>query len=103
MRQDQLQGVASNGARVQYWTPNKEIYKFAYANEIALEECHKHGIQVNFGWELLEVKKIEHGVKIAVFRNVDSGEVIEKDFNSACINPPSKTHSFLAEAGLTDS
>ncbi len=52
---------------------------------------------------MLEVKKLDNGVKIAVFRNVDSGEVIEKDFNSACINPPSKTHAFLVEAGLTDS
>lgn len=103
MRQDQIHGISSNGARIQYWTPNKEIYRFPYANEIALDECHKRGIQINFGWEMIEVKKNEHGVKIALFKNVDSGEIIEKDFNSACINPPSKTRSFLSEAGLTDS
>lgn len=39
MRQDKLMGLASENARIQYWTPNKEIYRFPYANEIALEEC----------------------------------------------------------------
>lgn len=100
MRQDKIQGRAAAGTRVQYWSPNKEIYQFPYANEIALEECHKRGIEVHLGWEMLEVKFNEYNQKIAVFRNVDSGEVIEKDFSGACINPPSKPHSFIAEAGL---
>ena len=56
MRQDKLHGRATNNARIQYWTPNKEIYRFPYANEVALEECHKRGIDVMFGWEMLEVK-----------------------------------------------
>jgi len=38
------------------------------------------------------VRTNEHGQKIATFRNVDSGEVIEKDFFSAVINPPSRPH-----------
>jgi sulfide:quinone oxidoreductase len=54
------------------------------------------------GWELLEVKKDSHERKIAVFKNVDTGVTIEKDFNAACINPPSKPHSFVVEAGLTN-
>jgi len=54
-----------------------------------------------FGWEMLEVKFNEINQKIAVFRNVDSGEVIEKDFNAACINPQSKPHDWLVDAGLT--
>lgn len=94
--------LSSQGARIQYWTPNKEIYKFSYANEVALDECHKRGIDVCFGWEMLEVKKTEIGEKIAIFRNVDTGEVIERPFQTACINPPSKPHSFIAEAGLAD-
>lgn len=102
MRQDKLHGRATANARIQYWTPNKEIYRFPYANEIALEECHKRGIDVMLGWELLEVKKDNHERKIAVFKNVDTGVTIEKDFNAACINPPSKPHSFVVEAGLTN-
>ena len=102
LRQDKLQGVAHKNARVQFWTPNKEIYQFPYANEVALDECHKRGIDVMFGWEMLEVKSDDAGRKIAIFRNVDSGEVIEKDFYQTIINPPSKTHSFLTEAGLVD-
>ena len=92
MRQDKLQGRSSEGSRIQFWTPNKEIYKFAYANEVALDECHKRGIELMFGWEMLEVKKDQYGQKIAVFKNVDTGVTIEKDFHSACINPPSKPH-----------
>lgn len=38
-----------------------------------------------------------------MFKNVDTGDVIEKEFNTAAINPPSKPHQWLVEAGLTDS
>lgn len=39
LRQDQLQGRSAKNARIQYWTPNKQIYEFPYANEVALDEC----------------------------------------------------------------
>ena len=102
LRQDQQLGRSSAGARVQYWTPNKEIFKFAYANEVAEDECFKRGIDVMYGWEMIKVHQSECGEKIATFKNVDSGEVIETPFNHANINPPSAPHSELAEAGLTD-
>lgn len=102
MRQDKMQYRASANARIQYWTPNKEIMKFGYANEVVLDECHKRGIDVMLGWEMLEVK-YEGAQKVAVFRNVDSGETIEKDFNHANINPPSGTWDYLKDAGLCDS
>jgi hypothetical protein len=97
-----MQGRATPGARVQYWTPNKKIYQFDYANEVALEECHKRNIQVMFGWEMMEVKRNESNQKIAVFRNVDTNEIIEKDFNTGCINPTSKPNSLIADSGLAD-
>lgn len=97
-----MHGRSSANARIQFWTPNKEIYQFAYANEVALDECAKRGIDVMFGWEMLEVKTNDIDQKIAVFKNVDSGEVIEKDFHAACINPPSKPHDFLVNAGVCD-
>jgi len=102
LRHDKLINLSSQGARIQFWTPNKEIYRFAYANEVALDECHKRGIDVMFGWEMIEVKKTEIGEKIAVFRNVDNGEVIERPFQTACINPPSKPQSVITESGLGD-
>ena len=80
LRQDMLHGRAARNARIQYWTPNKEIFKFSYANEVALDECEKRGIDVYFGWELIEVKYNEAMEKIGVFKNVDTGVVIEKDF-----------------------
>lgn len=102
MRVDKMNGRATPGSRVQYWTPNKSIYQFDYANEVALDECHKRGIEVHFGWEMTEVKRNAAGQKIAVMRNVDTNEVIEKDFNTGCFNPTSKPASFIAEAGLAD-
>lgn len=99
--QDRMQLAAAKNARVQYWTPNKEIFQFPYANEVALDECHKRGVDVMFGWEMLEVKQDTAERKIAVFRNVDSGETIEKDFFSLSVNPPSKPRQFLRDAGLT--
>ena len=82
---------------MQYWTPNKYIYEFGYANEVALEECRKRNIDVMFGWEMTEVKRTDVGEKVAIFRNVDTNEVIEKSFFTAMINPPSNPHSFLTE------
>ena len=49
------------------------------------------------------MKYNEIGEKIATFKNVDSGETIEKPFNSASINPPSKPHDFILKSGLADS
>ena len=40
LRNDFIHGRASRNAKIQYWTPNKEIFKFPFANEVALEECH---------------------------------------------------------------
>lgn len=102
-RTDKLHGRAQLGARIQYWTPNKEIYKMPYANEIALDECHKRGVDVMFGWEMLKVHFNEIGEKIATFRNVDNGAILEKPFNHANINPPSRAHTELVEANITDS
>lgn len=102
LRQDKLHGRAANNARVQYWTPNKTIFDFPYANEIMLEECEKRGIDVHLGWELLDVSTNDHGEKIGRFKNVDSGVVIEKDFAGMCINPPHKPQKEALESGLTD-
>jgi NADH dehydrogenase FAD-containing subunit len=55
-----------------------------------------------FGWELIEVKYNEYKEKIGVFKNVDSGAVIEKEFAGMSINPPHKTHKEALESGLTD-
>ena len=102
MRQDKLQGRTAQGARIQYWTPNKEIFRFSYANEIALEECHKRGIDVMLGWELKKVWVNSYGEKMAQFVNVDNGQTLEKPFNHMNINPPSQAHKELVEAGITD-
>ena len=41
-----------------------------YANEVALDECNKRGIEVMFGWEMIKIEKT-NGVKIATFKNGD--------------------------------
>ena len=102
IRQDKLLGAASAGTKVQHWTPNKFIYAFPYANEVALDECAKRGIEVHLGWELLSVRQ-DAETKVATFKNVDTGETIEKDFIGANINPPSRQHQFLLDSGVCDS
>jgi len=102
MRQDKLQGRSAANARIQYFTPNKEIYQFPYANEVALDECHKRGIDVCFGWEMIKVGKNAHGEKIATFKNVDDGSIMEKPFSSTCINPTSVPHQTLLDSGIAD-
>ena len=87
---------------MQSFTPNREIYKFPYANEFVLEECERRGIEVNFGLEMTAIRTSEKGVRTALFKNVDSGEVIEHDFHNMCINPPSRPYESLREGGLTD-
>lgn len=91
LRQDKLIGGAAAGSRIQFWTPNKFIYAFPYANEVALDECEKRGVEVHLGWELLSVREEPYS-KVAVFKNVDTGETIEKDFVGANVNPPSRQH-----------
>jgi sulfide:quinone oxidoreductase len=102
LKNDKLHGRAANNARLQYWTPNKQIFSFPYANEFVLEECHKRGIDVHLGWELQEVKHNEQGEKIGLFKNVDSGVVVEKDFAGMSINPPHKPQQEALDSGLTD-
>lgn len=103
MRQDTLHGRSSKNAKIQYWTPNKEIFQFPYANEVVLDECNKRGIELYLGWELQEVKESEIGEKYGVFKNVDSGVVVEKEFAGMSINPPHKPQKEVLESGLADS
>lgn len=77
---------------MQYWTPNKNIFDFEYANNITLEECQKRQIDVHFGWELIKVAKDNNGEKYGVFKNVDTGKIIEKEFNQLVAHPPAKPH-----------
>lgn len=102
MRQDKMLGRASENAKIQVWTPNSSIFDFPYANEVALDECEKRGIDVMLGWDLLKVHKNAIGEKIATFKNVVSGETLEKPFNHANINPTSRPHQELVDAGITD-
>ena len=101
LRQDQIQGLSSQSARITYYTPNKEIYKFGYANEVALEECAKRGIDVNLGWELTKIQVNAQGEKVGTFKNVDSGALKEHAFTHVNINPNSVPHKELVDSGIS--
>jgi len=73
-----------------------------YANEVAQDECHKRGIDMMFGWEMIKMHQTNVGEKVATFKNVDTGELLEKPFFHANINPPSLPQPGLVEAGITD-
>lgn len=102
LRYDKMHGRSSDKARISYWTPNKDIFGFSYANEIMLEECYKRGIDVNFGWELQEVARTNIGQKYGKFKCVDTGKIIEKEFEGLCINPPHLPQKEALESGLCD-
>lgn len=92
--------MSSQSARITYFTPNKWIYKFPYANEIALEECAKRGIDVNLGWELLKIEMNAVGEKVGTFKHVDSGAMKEHLFTHVNINPNSVPHKELVDSGI---
>jgi sulfide:quinone oxidoreductase len=102
LKQEKLQQRAANNATVQYWTPNKRIFNFDYANNVALEECRKRNIEVNFGWELVKVHQNAQGENWGTFRNVDNGKTIEKNFNQLVAQPPSRPHKEVANGPLVD-
>lgn len=93
--------MSSQSARITYWSPNKWIYKFPYANEIALEECAKRGIDVNLGWELMKIVRNAHGEKIGTFKHVDSGALKDHPFTHVNINPNSLPHQELVDSGIS--
>lgn len=55
------------------------------------------------GWDMVKVHMSEIGEKIATFRNVATGETLEKPFHHANINAKSIPHQNLVDAGITDS
>lgn len=100
MRQDQILGNSSASARITYYTPNKWIYGFPYANDIALEECEKRGIEVHLGQELIKIEVNSAGEKIGTFKNVDSGSITTHNFTHVNINPNSVPHKELVDSGI---
>jgi hypothetical protein len=94
-RYDKIQERSAKNSKIQYWTPNKEIHQFGYANEFTLDECEKRGIEVHFGWEMIKVEHNEYGEKIATFKNVDTGEIIQNNFTTLVTSAPSKPHDLL--------
>ena len=51
---------------------------------------------------MINIKYDKFGVKIATFKNVETGETLEKECYSACINPPSKPQPELVAGGITN-
>ena len=102
LREKQMNQRASRGARIQYFTPNKQVVPFAYADEVIRDECHKRNIEVHTGWELVKLETNDLGEKIGHFKNVDSGETMHHAFTSGNIVPPSHPHQWLKDSGLTD-
>jgi hypothetical protein len=101
-RQDKQHGLSHDSARIQFFTPNKNIFSFPYANEVALDECRKRNIDVCLGHELTKVHFNEIGEKIATFRDVDTGATLEHAFTHANITSPSRPWAALQDAGITD-
>ena len=50
----------------------------------------------------MQAIRMEGDTKVVTFKNVDSGEVIERDCVGATVNPPSRQHQFLLDSGVCD-
>ena len=103
LRQDKMLDLVPQGSRVVYVSPNKSIMPFPYANEVCLDECHKRGVELLLGWELVSIQSDACGNKSMTLRNVDTGVEVEKSYTGATVNPTSKPHQWLVDAGVTDS
>lgn len=103
LRQEKVFGRASEDARIQFYTPNKSIFEYEYANSVTLEECEKRHIDVHFGQELVKVQRNALGEKVATFKNVDTGATTEKIINGLVAHPTNKTQPELQGTPLVNS
>ncbi len=60
-------------------------------------------LEIYYGWELIEVKEIEHEQRICVFKNLETGEILEHRFGNLIVFPKSKPDQLLIDSGLTNS
>jgi hypothetical protein len=94
------------GMKVRVITPNKELFKFPFANEIVQDEISQRSmIETHFGWSLTDIQVVEKPnatMRYAIFKNVDSGEEMRMPFGSIILTPNSKPRGMYENSGLTD-
>jgi len=80
--------------KVRVITPNNELFKFPFANEIVLDEISQRTtIETHFGWELINIEVTHHlnrSTRYAYFRHVTTGEEMRLDFGTFLTTPESK-------------
>jgi eukaryotic sulfide quinone oxidoreductase len=84
---------------VSFWKPGGAVFGVPkYSDYLAQLHVEKK-VDVKLFHELIEVKGKE---RIAVFKNVNTKEIIEKKFDLLHVVPPHKPPKFIAESGLSD-
>jgi len=77
--------------KVRVITPNDNLYKFPFANEIVMDEINdRELIETHFGWEITNIEIIE-GInstnRYATFKNVKTGEEMRCLFGTLVLTP----------------
>lgn len=102
-----MESAYPQNMKVRVITPNKNLFKFPFANEVVMEECSKRQtIETHFGWELVDVEFVEKGVhslrRFATFRNKETKEEMRLQFGSLLLTPNNKKRQCYESNDITD-
>lgn len=101
----QSQGHNSN-MKVRVITPNENLYRFPFANEVVMDEISQRQMIVpHFGYELVDIEEVEApnaNRKYATFKHVKTGETMRLLFGSILITPENKKRSIYENNDITN-
>ena len=104
-------GVQSCGypqnMKVRIITPNKDLFKFPFANEVVMDEVSKRQtLETHFGWELvnieIEEKHVNATKRYATFKCKETGKEMRLQFGSLLLTPNNKKRECYESNDITD-
>lgn len=93
--------------KVRVITPNKNLFKFPFANEVVMDECsQRQMIETHFGWKLTNVEVIQAGVnsvkRYATFTCSETGKEMRLQFGTLVLTPENKKRKLYESNDITD-
>jgi len=100
-------GAHHEKMKIRVITPNKNLYKFKFANEVVMEECSNRDlIELHFGWEITDVEIVEKSpnatYRYATFKNKETGEEMRLQFGTLLLTPNNKKRTLYENNDLTN-
>lgn len=98
----------SDKIKIRVITPNKELFKMPFANEVVMDEISQRSmIETHFGYELTNIEVNETGVnaknRYATFRNTETGQEMRMPFGTLLLTPENKKNILYENNDLADS